>query len=341
MAVDISKPDPSVVVNLLEAFRHSKIMFTAVSLGVFDALEGHPWPSEYLAKTLATNADATERLLDACVGLGLLIRDERGYRNTPEASAYLCKSSPTQITGYVIYSNDVLWKLWNNLEGAIREGTHRWKETFGWDGPIFSSFFRTEAAKREFMMGMHAFGLMSSPQVVGAFDLSNYRTLVDLGGGTGHLAESACQRYPGLCAVVFDLPEVEPLCTELLASSPIRQRIKFVAGSFFSDPLPAGDLFAVGRILHDWGEEKIQQLLAGIFERLPNSGALLIAEKLLFEDKSGPMGALSQSLSMLTCTEGKERTLGEYEAILNKIGFVDVRGCRLNSPLDALLAVKP
>jgi acetylserotonin N-methyltransferase len=52
------------------------------------------------------------------------------------------------------------------------------------------------------------------------------------------------------------------------------------------------------------------------------------------------MGALSQSLNMLTCTEGKERTLGEYETLLKRVGFVDVQGCRLPSPLDAVLALK-
>ena len=48
-----------------------------------------------------------------------------------------------------------------------------------------------------------------------------------------------------------------------------------------------------------------------------------------------------QSLNMLTCTEGKERTLSEYEVLLNEAGFVNVIGCRTNSPLDATLAIKP
>src|SRR4051794_4547905 len=38
MATDITPPDPAVVLDLIEAFRRSKSMFTAVSLGVFDAL---------------------------------------------------------------------------------------------------------------------------------------------------------------------------------------------------------------------------------------------------------------------------------------------------------------
>ncbi len=89
-----------------------------------------------------------------------------------------------------------MWKLWGNLADAVREGTHRWKQTYGFDGPIFSHFFRDEAAKREFLMGMHGYGLISSPQVVGAFDLNRFHKLIDLGGATGHLAIAACQRYP-------------------------------------------------------------------------------------------------------------------------------------------------
>ncbi len=39
MVPEVSNPDPAVVLELLEAFRRSKTMFAAVSLGIFDALE--------------------------------------------------------------------------------------------------------------------------------------------------------------------------------------------------------------------------------------------------------------------------------------------------------------
>jgi acetylserotonin N-methyltransferase len=81
-------------------------------------------------------------------------------------------------------------------------------------------------------------------------------------------------------------------------------------------------------------------LFKRIYERLPNGGAILIAEKLLHDDKTGPRWAQMQSLNMLTCTEGKERTLGEYEELLVRAGFSDVRGVRTPSPLDAVMAVK-
>ena len=340
MATDISIPDPAIVLDLLEAFRRSKTMFTAVSLGVFDALEAGPRKAGDLATHLGANADGLERLLDACVNLQLLARGPEGYANLPVAKTYLTKSSPNRITGYISYSNDVMWKLWGNLADAVREGSHRWKQTYGLDGPIFSHFFRDDDARHEFLMGMHGYGVISSPQVVGAFDLQRFQKLIDLGGATGHLAIAACQRYPNLRASVFDLGEVIPLAAQIVNASTVSQRIELVGGDFFKDPLPEGDLIAVGRILHDWSEPKIEKLLMRIYEHLPQGGALLIAEKLLDEDKKGPRWAQMQSLNMLTCTEGKERTLSEYEALVRRAGFKEVTGCRLSGPLDAVLATK-
>jgi acetylserotonin N-methyltransferase len=333
-------PDPTVVLDLIEAFRRSKTMFAAVALGVFDALAASPRSAEDLARQLRLNRDALERLLDACVGLHLLSKTGDRYANLPVATTYLCRTSSQRMTGYINYSNTALWKLWGNLEDAMREGTHRWKQTFGWDAPIFSNFFRTEEDKHEFLLGMHGFGLISSPQVVAAFDLSQYHCLVDLGGATGHLAIAACERYSHMRAVVFDVPDAVPLAQEIVGASRVADRISVVAGDFFVNPLPEGDLYALGRVLHDWTEEKIVMLLGRVHEYLSSGGAVLIAEKLLEEDKRGPLWAQMQNLNMLTCTEGKERTLSEYEALLRETGFAEVFGCRTSSPLDAVLAIK-
>jgi acetylserotonin N-methyltransferase len=336
----MTSPDPSGVLDLIEAFRRSKTMFAAVSLGVFDALAAGPKSLADLANELNSNPDSLQRLLDACVGLQLLLRHGERYENTAAARAYLTSGSPQRLTGYINYSNEITWKLWANLEEAVREGTHRWPQTFGWDGPIFSHFFKTEEAKREFLIGMHGLGLLSSPHVVAAFDLSRFRRLVDLGGATGHLAITACQRYTDLRAVVFDLPDVVGLAGEIIKASPVADRIEIVAGDFFVDPLPDADLFALGRIVHDWSEDKIVKLLSKLHQRLPTNGAVLLAEKLLLDDKRGPRWAQMQNLNMLVCTEGKERTLAEYEALLKAVGFGEVHGRRTPTNLDAILAVK-
>jgi acetylserotonin N-methyltransferase len=333
-------PDPAIVLDLLEAFRRSQTLFAALDLGVFDALQQRPDTFGGLAERLAADADALERLLDACVGLVLLAKHDGVYANTPLATAYLTSTSPRRMTGYLHYSRDVSWRLWEHLADAVREGTHRWKQVYGWDGPIFSHFFKTEESQHEFLMGMHGFGLISSPVVVGCFDLGEFQHLVDLGAATGHLAIAACEAYPSLRATVFDLPDVLPLARRIVHESSVADRIELVPGDFFKDPLPSGDLYTLGRIVHDWSEDKILRLLRRIHDHLPAGGALLIAEKVLLPDKTGPRWAQMQNLNMLTCTEGKERTLAEYQAILTQVGFRDVTCRSTDAPLDAVLARK-
>ena len=313
--------DPAPILDLIEAFRRSKTMFAAVSLGIFDGER--------------PQGAAMDRLLDACVALGFLERRGGEYVNTPLADEYLRRSSPRTLSGYIRHSNAALYLLWANLEDALIEGGNRWEQTFGADHDLFSHFYRTEEAKRDFLMGMHGFGMLSSPAVVAAFDLSRFRRLVDLGGGTGHLALAARERYPRLDAALFDLPEVIEIARECVGN-----QVDLIAGDFFADPLPDADLFALGRILHDWTEDKIRRLLARIHAALPAEGALLIGEKLLHEDRGGPVGAHMQSLNMLVCTEGRERTLSEYTTLLREAGFREVRGQVTGTPLDAVLATR-
>lgn len=340
MAVDHTVPDPSLVVDLLTGMRRSKIMFAAVSLGVFDALDEAPQTVDELALRMQANHAALERLLDACVGLQLLQRDGAIYQNTPVAATYLTRRSPRRMTGYINYSNAVAWTLWAHLEDAIRQGSHRWQQAYGWDGPIFSSFFKDDLAMREFLMGMNGFGRITSPLIVSAFDLSGFHTFVDIGGATGHLTIAACERYPHLKGILFDLPEALPLARELISQTGVENRIELVGGDFFASDLPEGDLFALGRILHDWSEEKCLKLLRRIHDRLPAGGGLLIGEKMLWDDKTGPDWAQMQDLNMLVCAEGRERTLAEYESLLQRAGFRDVAGARTTMPLDAILCRK-
>ena len=336
----IELPNPAPVLDLIQAFRRSKTMFTAVSLGIFDRLGEGSADAVTLAQELDANADALERLLDSCVALGLLKKQGVLYSHSSVAAAYLTRSSPNTLAGYILYSDRALYPLWGNLEAAIREGTNRWEQTFGGEGSIFDFFFRTQEARQDFLSGMNGIGQLSSPAVVAAFDLGRFHRLVDLGGGTGHLALTACARYPQLQGAVFDLPAAISTAREYVERSAHRNRVALIAGDFFTDPLPEADLFALGRILHDWSEEKVRTLLRKVWERLPSGGALLIAEKLLDDNKTGPVPALMQSLNMLVCTEGKERTLAEYTVLLRQAGFDQVEGKVTNAPLDAILAVK-
>src|SRR5512143_3853139 len=86
--------DPHGVLDLIEAFRRSKVMFAAVALGIFDRLSESPRDAAALASQLGANRNALERLLDACVALGFLNKADGVYSNKRVAETYLVRSSP-------------------------------------------------------------------------------------------------------------------------------------------------------------------------------------------------------------------------------------------------------
>ncbi len=336
----LANPNAGPILELILAFRRSKTMFTAVQFGIFDRLANRPARAQELAKDLGVNASALARLLDGCVSLGLLTHTDAAYRNTPVADRFLVRNSPSTLNGYIRYSNESLYKLWDHLEDAVREGGHRWTQVFGSREALFDHYFRSDESAGNFLGGMHGFGQLSSASAVRAFDLSRFKHLVDLGGATGHLVIAACEAYPELRGTVLDLPAVEKFARSHIARSSAADRIDFISSDFFTNDLPAADLYNLGRILHDWSEDKIVPLLRKVCSALPAGGALLIEETLLNADRSGPTPSFMQDLNMLVCTDGRERTFSEYRELLVTAGFPNVDYRQTGSLVDAILAVK-
>ena len=336
-------PDPTArpVLELMDGFRASKALFVAVSLGIFDRLHEAGRTTAELAAELDCAPHALERLLGFLASRSLLEIDEDGVlRNREAATRYLRTASEETLAGYILYSDRILYRLWGRLEDALHEGSNRWQQEFGSKENIFEHFFASDDDKETFLRGMHGLGLQSSPRAVEAFDLSRFGVLVDLGGGTGHLVAAACRRYPELRGKLFDLPTVRPVAERYIREAGLSDRIAVLGGDFFVDELPEGDLYALSRILHDWSDEKVRALLARIAERLPAGGGLLVCEQLLTPRKDGSSTALLQSLNMLICTEGRERSAAEYEALLREAGFRQVRTAKLHAPVDVVLAIK-
>lgn len=331
---------PELVLDLIEGFRRSKVMFAAVQLGVFDALSSGCATSESIAKKLKCHQESMKSLLEGCVSLGLLEFKDGIFSNTGSAKKYLTSSSPDQLTGYITYSNNVMWNLLSHLEEAVQTGDNQWNRTFGTDGQIFSGFFRTPEAMNEFLMGMHGYGMITSPALVESLDLSRFHRMCDLGGASGHWVIEACEQNQHLHGIIFDLPKALNLAEKMAAKSSASDRLSIVGGDFFTDPLPQADLYALGRILHDWSQDKVRHLLRRVYDALPSGGGILIGEKLIDEDRKAPRWALTQNLIMLVCTEGRERSASEYEDLLREAGFVSIDVKRTSLPLDVILAIK-
>ncbi len=251
--------NPIEIVELIEGFQRSQILFAAVRLGIFDGAR-------------PKGADL-ERLLEACASLGLLERRGSEFVNTESADLYLRSASAQSLAGFIKFASSSLYPRWGELDLAVMEGKAR-ANPLSIPGILGRAYRRLTGAasadvNRDFNAGMHGLGMISSPAVAAAFDLSEFKSLVDLGGSTGHLAMAIGDRYPGMQLAVFELPHVIPVAKRFVG-----ERVALHAGDLFVDALPPSDLYALGKVLHNCEPARCEVLLKRIYDALPKGGGL-------------------------------------------------------------------
>nr|XP_055124350.1 probable bifunctional dTTP/UTP pyrophosphatase/methyltransferase protein isoform X2 [Symphalangus syndactylus] len=355
-------PFPTRLLELIDGFKLSKALFTACKLKVFDLLKDEaPQKAADIASKVDTSACGTERLLDICAAMGVLKKTKQGYSNTETANLYLVSDGEYSLHGFIMQNNDLTWNLFTYLEFAIREGRNQYHRALGKkaEDPFQDVHYQSPETRLRFMQAMHGMAKLTARQVATAFDLSCFSSACDVGAGrrkeysppplgwkdfpagcTGALAQELAREYPHLQVTVFDLPDIMELAAHFQPAGPQAAQIHFAAGDFFRDPLPSAELYVLCRILHDWPDARVHKLLSRVAASCKPGAGLLLVETLLDEEEREVQGALIQSLNMLVQNEGRVRSLGEYQCLLELHGFRQVQVVHLGGVLDAILATK-
>jgi len=74
-------------------------------------------------------------------------------------------------------------------------------------------------------------------------------------------------------------------------------------------------------VLHDWDGARAAAILAGCRRAMPDSGRVLIIERLIPADPAQALPVLLSDLNMLVVTGGRERTNAEYGELLAAAGL--------------------
>ncbi|CAF0801372.1 unnamed protein product [Didymodactylos carnosus] len=151
--------------------------------------------------------------------------------------------------------------------------------------------------------------------------LHSNQKIVDLGGGLGTLLKQIIHSNFKLSAdqhfICFDRPEVIAKAIEQNQSQP--SNIEFVSGDLFFSHLPIGDLNILSRILHDWPDDKVQQLLTRIHEQSLDSSrcTLCVIEREVDNIRSHSL----LSLHMYLLQRAHERTRSEWNKLFESSGW--------------------
>lgn len=287
-------------------FWSARVLLTANNYRVFEHLKS-PKTAGEVSGILRTDRRATEILLDALTGLGLLKKTELRYRNSPLSGRFLVMSSP-YYQGDIIRHADTLWKNWSGLDEVLRTGRPH----------------HIAHDHNSFIQGMHNLAVLKAKKVIAAIGMRGVKKALDLGGGPGTYAMEMARR--GISVTLFDRPETVKIARGVIRKSG-SEEIDFLQGDILIDDIGRGyDLVFISQVLHSCSGDESMRVIEKSLEALNPDGRIVIQEFYLEEDRAHPAQSSLFSINMLVNTEaGRCYSVQEMRGWLSKAGFRDIK----------------
>jgi hypothetical protein len=319
---DDSAPDagaqPAALLQMMTGYWVSQALYVAAKLGVADLLVDGPQAVEHLAEATQAHAASLRRVLRALASVGVFTETSPGaYALTPLA-ALLRTGTPNSMRALAIMYAEEQYRAWGNALHSVRTGETAFDQQFGLS--YFEYLAQHPEADRVFNQAMTGWTTQVADAVIGAYDFSPFRTIVDVGGSYGTLLAAVLRSNQTANGILFDQPHVAAAAKAHLVSAGVAERCQTVGGDFFVEVPPGGDVYLLAQILHDWDDERSTGILRQCRRAMPVHGKLLVIE-LVLPPGEEPFFGKWLDLHMLVLLGARERTAEEYRALLDSAGF--------------------
>ena len=299
------------------AYTESAVFFAALDLQLFTHVARGKDNEAQLAAAMDITPLNTNRLVTACLAMGLLEWSGGKLRNAPDAQRFLVQGEPGYSGPWMNFTRPTV-PDWFNLTAQLRS-----KEPPATLGKY--SDLTVESA-RAYHAATYSIGMGAGRRFAKTVDLSRRKKLLDLGGGSGAYSINAVQTYPNLKAVVLDLPPVVVVTREYLAANGVADRVSTLAGDFITADFPRDvDAVVMASNLPLYDEEVIQRVVQKAHDALLPGGEMHLVGEMVYDDRSGPLDAAMWGMNeALSGSGGKAHTIAQCRGYFERAGFTGV-----------------
>ena len=302
--------------KMAQAYWESAALMAAVELEIFTAIAHGQDTISAVAAAAGIGERNAERLLTALSAMTLLSRNGDRFTNAADVERFLVKDSDRYAGPWILFTKP-RWEAYGKMSERLRNTEVNklgaYKE------------FTVDDARRyhgaTYSIGMGAARLFSR-QV----DLTGRRTMLDLGGGSGAYSIVATKTYPGLKAIVLDLPPVVVVAREYIEANGASDRVSAIAGDFTESEFPKDvDVVVMASNLPQYEPDLIRLVVRKAFAALVPGGEMHLVGETLHDDRNGPLSAALWGLNEgVYGSTGVAHTESEVKGYLREAGFTGV-----------------
>jgi 2-polyprenyl-3-methyl-5-hydroxy-6-metoxy-1,4-benzoquinol methylase len=314
-------PTPDTVMDLLWPGYQLALVKAGFELQVWARVAAGHRTAREISASEGWDVTGTRMLLDAFCAMGLLGKDEAGYRLNPVAETYLLPGKPTYIGDTFLF--DLGWEQRGQLAEAIRSGRR----------PVVDGY--TTAQKAAFWAGYFAGRRVAPDRGMEVFDklwqalgieARDGLLILDVACGSGIKSLALARQHPGVRVTLQDWPEVLEVAEEVAAKLALADQVATLPGDL--QAVRYGherfDVVWFGNVTHYYNPKDVVSLLRKAWEALVPGGTVVVNAPLADDRRCEREVPLLGAMEMFACSaEGDVYTGAEYQRFLGQAGFVD------------------
>lgn len=317
--MDAAAVAQELVDDLLRSSQRAMVVRAFCELRIADHLVGDaPSSLDELSAAVAAPPESLRRLLRALVPLGLCEMDHVGRYSLTDAGRMFASSASGRAADWaILLTAPWIQRAWEQLGLAVTGARSPFADVHGVGFWEYVASHPEEA--RVFDASMTASALGRAEDLNVALHGLEIAHVVDVGGGQGELLATLLRARSNLTGTVLDRPEV--VAGRVEVPDEVRGRLTWVGGDFLVN-LPSGaDAYVLSRILHDWPDIEAAAIVRACSAAMRPGARLCILEQitpdLSQEATIEQLDFALKDLNMLVLVGGQERSLREYELLLN------------------------
>src|SRR5208282_798278 len=314
------KTDPAEIFRHRDGIYAPELVAAAiVGLDFFSWLAKSPVDAQTICASLGLAERPVDVILTLFCAMGYIQKKAGAFHLTEIAREFLVRDSPWFVGPYFVHFVDR--PIYKALLDTLRTDKPSWAGATA--RKPWVEAMEDDAFAEQFTGTMDSRGMYVGPVLAARLDLKAHRRLLDVAGGSGIYACCIAAAHSHLKATVFEKPPVDRVTRKCIAKRGFTDRVGVASGDMLRDPLPAGyDVHLWSNALHDWDAATVKLLLEKSYAALPPGGLLVIHDRHLNREKTGPLPIAAHSVFLMAGTEGRYYSIAEIEAFLDEAGFV-------------------
>lgn len=314
--------DRSAVLQMIEGYRVSRLLYVAAVLGIADRLAERAKTVEELAQETETHSFSLYRVLRALASIGVFSEDDdRRFHLTPTAQ-FLRRDRPDAIGPMIkVLGEPWHWEVWGRLLDSVKTGKAAFDQIHGMELYDYCQenpdFARTHGPSKT------SISARASAALIANYDFTGVEKVVDVAvlGGYGNTLIPLLRANPTMTGVLYDLPFVIDGARSAIAASGVGDRIDLLQGHCLATVPTGGDVYVLMFVIHNWDDDRAVQILRNCREAMNPNGKLLLVEMLLPPGNAPFVGKFVDLESLLTTPGGYERSEAQYRSLLQAAGY--------------------